>query len=69
MKKNVDFAKEKVLCFDWAGSGMDSLSFKVMEKKDGKEVIFTLKPGLTRDYRMHSRVYVLPKDATFRVER
>ena len=55
--KEVDFKKEVVLLFAWSGSGGDKLT---MTDKKGAAV-FTLKRGLTRDLRMHTKVFALPK--------
>ena len=61
--KNLDFAKEKVLLFGWSGSGRDMVT--ATEEKG--EVIFTYKAGLTRDLRGHTKVFIIPKDAKFKV--
>lgn len=61
--KHADFGKEKVLIFAWAGSGRDMLA-PTVEKG---EYLFTYKAGLTRDLRSHVKVFVLPKDAKFKV--
>jgi hypothetical protein len=67
VKKSVDFKKEKVLYFGWAGSGQDKIAFTVEEGKKGVEVSFTFTRGRTRDLRQHKKVFALPKDATFKV--
>jgi hypothetical protein len=67
VKKEVDFGKEKLLCFDWSGSGQDKLAFQVEKDKDAPLVVFTFTPGRTRDLRMHSHVFVLPADAKWRL--
>jgi hypothetical protein len=67
VKKEVDFSKEKLLCFDWEGSGQDKVGFKLEKDKDAMLVVFTYTRGLTKDLRMHSHVFVMPKDAKWRV--
>ncbi len=64
IKKDVDFAKEKVLYFAWAGSGGDRVSFSALMISGGKATaVFAFKAGLTDDLRRHHRVFVIPKDA------
>jgi hypothetical protein len=65
IKKEVDFGKQKILLFSWAGSGGDKLSFATVEGKN--EIVFTIKRGLTRDLRPHVHLFVLPKDAAWKV--
>jgi len=57
--KFVDFEKEYVLIFAWAGSGGDKLTAAV--EKDA--VVFTVKRGLTKDLRQHAHVFAVAKDA------
>ena len=61
--KEVDFVKQKLLVFVWAGSGMDALSFKANDTST--EVTFTYTRGKTKDLRSHAHVFVLPRDAKF----
>jgi hypothetical protein len=65
IKKEVDFATQYLLLFNWGGSGQDKLTFATKEGKN--EVVFVFKGGLTRDFRPHVHLFVLPKDATFQV--
>ena len=58
--KQVDFKNEVVLLFAWSGSGGDKLT---MTEKKG--AVFTLKRGLTRDLRMHTKVFALPKSLKY----
>lgn len=63
VKKLVNFDKEKLLVFAWAGSGQDKVAV-TGETKDGKTVVtVTYTPGLTRDLRQHVKLFVVPKDA------
>jgi hypothetical protein len=63
VKKDVDFTKTQLLLFSWGGSGQDKLAFEVKDKK----VVFTFTPGRTRDLRLHTHLYAIPKDYTFEV--
>jgi len=67
VKKDVDFNKEKLVCFDWEGSGQDMLAFKLDKDKDAPVVVFTYTRGATKDLRMHARVFVMPRDMKWRV--
>jgi hypothetical protein len=67
VKKEVDFSKEKLVCFDWEGSGQDMLAFKVEKDKDAQVVVFTYTRGLTKDLGKHARVFVMPQDMKWRV--
>ena len=63
LRKDVDFEKQKVLLFRWNGSGKDSLTAKAepdAKKPNQPHVVFHYNPGLTRDLRFHSKVYLLP---------
>jgi hypothetical protein len=65
--KQVDFGKEKLLLFRWAGSGGDRIS-PAAGKGDKAPVVFHYRAGLTDDLRRHFRLFAIPKDATWRVE-
>ncbi len=65
IKKQVDFAKEKLVLFYWGGSGGDKLSAALKDKA----ATFTLTPGLTRDLRPHIHLFAVPKDAEVKVEK
>ncbi len=67
LKKEVDFSKEYLLVFTWAGSGGDRLDHKVEKTKGGAEAVFIRTPGDTNDLRRHQKVYVVPKKLTFRL--
>ena len=68
-KKQVDFAKEKVVVFAWSGSGRDRLTPEL--KTDGKKtaVVFTYRAGETDDLRRHGAAFVVPKDAVIEVKK
>jgi hypothetical protein len=62
IKKEVNFEKEKLLFFAWAGSGGDKLT------PDAKTAgTFALTRGRTRDLRRHMHLFVVPKDAEVKV--
>lgn len=64
--KKVDFKKQIVLVFAWQGSGGDKLEYKILESFP-EQIPFTLKPGLTRDLRQHSRVFVVRSNVRWSV--
>ena len=64
ISKQVNFKKEYLLLFRWAGSGGDQVS--ITTGKDG-EVTFSFKRGLTRDLRMHSKLFAIPKDSKYKL--
>jgi hypothetical protein len=68
IKKNVDFKNEQLLVFAWKGSGGDKIKFTVDETRAGFNVNFTFKQGQTDDLRSHLQMFVLPKDATWKVK-
>jgi hypothetical protein len=58
---DVDFDKENLLLFVWGGSGQDKIDYD----QDEEVYNFVLKRGLTRDYRLHLKLYVLKKTDNF----
>ena len=66
IQKLVDFKKEQLLFFQWAGSGQDKVTFDLGEGDKANEVAFTYKRGLTRDLRQHKQMFVLPKGTKFK---
>jgi hypothetical protein len=65
IKKEVDFGKQQLLFFSWAGSGGDKLDYSVEETKKGPAVTFQFQAGRTRDLRFHSRLFALPAGAAW----
>lgn len=61
IKKQVNFEKEKLVVFVWAGSGQDKLTGELVKR--GGTALFTFKAGLTDDLRRHAHVFAVPKDA------
>lgn len=68
IKKDADFATQKVLFFGWSGSGGDKLTATVEIGDKGPEVVFHYQRGLTKDLRGHVRVFTVTKAAPWRVE-
>lgn len=62
IQKHVNFQKEKLVLFAWWGSGQDRIT---SDDKSPGTFIYTL--GFTRDYRMHVKLFVVPKDAAVKV--
>ncbi len=56
--KQVNFGKQIVLVFAWRGSGQDRLEYSVLESFP-EQIVFSFKPGRTRDLRPHVRVFAL----------
>jgi hypothetical protein len=69
IKEQVDFAKQQVVYFRWAGSGQDRITSR--EVKDGAKVmvIFDYTPGLTRDLRQHQELFAVRKGIPHKIER
>jgi len=65
--KQVDFSKEYIVAFAWAGSGGDQVGFRVDKGQAGEEVTFGYTPGVTDDLRRHLKLFVLPSKATFKM--
>lgn len=59
IKKEVDFSKQKLVFFAWAGSGQDKITGVL--NKDEATFIYTR--GLTRDLRSHYHLFAVPRDA------
>ncbi|MFP6618874.1 MAG: hypothetical protein VB877_05980 [Pirellulaceae bacterium] len=66
--KEVNFEKEILLVFRWAGSGQDRIAATGKKTDKGIEVVFGYSRGLTRDLRRHFKVYAVAKDAKWKVE-
>lgn len=65
LAKMVDFEQQHVLVFAWRGSGQDNIEYSVLESFP-EQVVFKFKPGRTRDYRPHTRVYALRSNVRWR---
>ena len=62
-----DFKTEYVLLFQWQGSGQDKLSSAAVTKDGKTTVTFTRKAGATDDLRQHSKAFILPAGAEWKV--
>jgi hypothetical protein len=67
IKAQVDFAKSKLVYFAWSGSGGDKLGFQTDKTDKGLVVTFLHKAGLTRDLHQHTALFVVPREATWKV--
>ena len=65
--KKVDFKNQMVLLFAWRGSGGDKLEHMILESFP-EQIPFSLRRGLTRDLRTHSRVFALRSDVRWSVK-
>jgi hypothetical protein len=66
IKKQVDFAKEKLVVFVWSGSGQDRLTGELVKR--GGTAQFTFTVGLTDDLRHHGQVFAVPNYAKVEVK-
>jgi hypothetical protein len=64
IKKEVDFEKQQLLFFSWSGR-MDD---KIAATSDKDEITFTLTKGKTGNNRSQQQMFVVPKDAKYKVE-
>lgn len=69
LEKQVDFGKQRLLYFAWAGSGQDKVSATTVEEDGKKVVAITFKQGLTKDLRRHFRLFAVDKDVPFKIAR
>ncbi|MDA1014885.1 MAG: hypothetical protein O3A00_10595 [Planctomycetota bacterium] len=63
--KHVDFDRQLVLVFAWRGSGQDRLEYSVLESFP-EQVVFSFKPGRTRDLRPHTEVFAVRSNVKWR---
>ena len=67
--KQVDFEKQSLLVFAWAGSGQDKITASIGADSDKKSIVYVeYLPGKTRDLRQHVRLFAVPKDLKVVVE-
>lgn len=64
ISKKVNFKKEYLVLFRWSGSGQDRVSYTTDKNGD---VTFAFKRGFTRDLRMHSKLFAIPKSAKYKL--
>jgi RNA polymerase sigma factor (sigma-70 family) len=61
--KEVDFKRERLLFFAWAGAGADSLTFTVRGDKAQSLVVFNYLPSPNLDLAYHFELYAVLRDA------
>ncbi|MFP6693802.1 MAG: hypothetical protein VB875_12325 [Pirellulales bacterium] len=66
--KQINFNKEILLIFRWAGSGQDRIAATSKKTGESIQVVFGYTRGLTRDLRRHLKIYAVAKDAKWKVE-
>ena len=64
----VDLSKERLIVFTWSGSGKDQLQLVSADTVNKGNTTFSYKPGLTRDLRQHTHIYVMPQGTKFDVQ-
>ena len=64
LKKVVDFEKQFALVFAWRGSGQDKLNMESFPE----QIVFSIRPGRTRDLRPHVHVFVLRANVRWSVK-
>lgn len=67
LTKAVDFEKQVVLVFAWKGSGQDRIDHVILESFP-EQIVFTYKPGRTRDLRSHQLICVLRSNVKWSVK-
>lgn len=65
--KQVDFKTHTLVIFAWSGSGQDKIDVAVLESSP-EQLVFTRKPGLTRDLRTHVKAYSVRNDVKYTVK-
>jgi hypothetical protein len=69
IKKQIDFEKEKLIVFAWSGSGGDKVTASIGADSNKKPIVYVeYIRGLTRDLRMHVRLFIVPKDLKVEVD-
>jgi hypothetical protein len=68
IKEQVDFSRQLLLVFRWAGSGQDRIEPRQEKKGDKVTVVFDYTPGLTRDLRQHLQLFAVRKNVDYRVQ-
>ncbi|MCS7166125.1 MAG: hypothetical protein RMI91_12555 [Gemmatales bacterium] len=64
----VDFRKEKLLFFRWAGSGGDRIRPQVQRANGNVRVVFKYQRGLTHDLHGHHYLFAVPRGVRWEVE-
>ncbi|HVL13334.1 MAG TPA: hypothetical protein VM529_12275 [Gemmata sp.] len=67
--RQIDFEKQSLLVFAWAGSGRDNITASIGADSDKKSIVYVeYIRGKTRDLRQHVRLFAVPKDLKVVVE-
>ena len=73
VKKQVNFEKQKLLLFQWWGSGRDKLIPENSKSATYRErtplIVINYVKGYTRDYRPHAQLFAITRDAALRIEK
>jgi hypothetical protein len=67
IEKEVNFKTHKLVIFAWQGSGQDGITIAVQESFP-ETLVFSKKPGLTRDLRPHVKAYAVRNDVKYTVK-
>jgi RNA polymerase sigma factor (sigma-70 family) len=67
IQKQVDFAKEQLLFFAWAGAIGDKLTFSTEEGKNGPVVVYWYSPSPDLGLAFHFHLYAVAKEASWRI--
>ena len=65
--KQVDFEKQFLVFFQWAGSGQDKLMHTIQNEDDAPKAVFVFKPGRTRDLRPHTYLFSIVKEVAWEI--
>lgn len=67
--KRIDFDKQQLVIFRWAGSGQDELFANLEGEDDAEQLVFGYRGGMTRDLRQHARYYVVGQDQDWKIQK
>jgi hypothetical protein len=67
--KQVDFKKQQLVYFRWAGSGQDKIAAVVQMTGAGDQVVFQYTPGLTRDLRQHAKLFAIARGTKWEIKK
>lgn len=65
--RQTDFEEQFILAFAWRGSSRDKLEYSVLESFP-EQVVFSYRPGRTRDLRLHTLVLALRSNVKWRMK-
>lgn len=65
--KQVDLRRQFLVFFQWAGSGQDRLTHEEETKDEKSIVVFSFRPGRTRDLRPHAHLFAIHKGSEWQV--